>query len=137
MFVVLQSNQRRKTDHETQYPDTCDEQLGSFRRHDARVRNRARHCDVTVQRDGAQVQDGGCAHPYVHSKPDFTPNVTEDPHLEYFPGGAERQNGESHHEIGYSQRHYEEVCDGAEFGAHEDRCDDQTVAHDHHHGDEK
>jgi len=60
---------------------TCDEQLGSFRRHDARVRNRARHCDVTVQRDGAQVQDGGCAHPYVHSKPDFTPNVTEDPHL--------------------------------------------------------
>ena len=60
---------------------TCDEQLGSSRRHDARVRNRARHCDVTVQRDGAQVQDGGCAHPYVHSLPDGTPHVTEGPHL--------------------------------------------------------
>lgn len=60
---------------------TCDEQLGSFRRHDARVRHRARHCDVPIQRDGAQVQDGRCAHPYVHSKPDGTPHVTEDPHL--------------------------------------------------------
>ena len=60
---------------------TCDEQLGSARRHDARIRNRARNCDVTVQRDGAQVQDGGCAHPYVHSKPDGTPHVAEDPHL--------------------------------------------------------
>ena len=57
--------------------------------------------------------------------------------LEDLPGRAEGQNRKSHHEISNGKWNYEEVCDGAKFGTHEDGSDDQAIADDHHHVDEK
>lgn len=53
-------------------------------------------------------------------------------YLEDFPGGAEREDGQSHHEVGDGQGHDEEVGDRAQLGGYVDRGDDEAVADNHH-----
>lgn len=53
-------------------------------------------------------------------------------YLEDLPGSAEREDGQSHHEVGDGQRHDEEVGDGAQLRGYVDGGDDETVADDHH-----
>lgn len=51
-------------------------------------------------------------------------------YLEHFPGGGERQYGDSDEEIGHGQADDKEVCDAAQFVRPKDGRDNQTVAHD-------
>ena len=56
LVSVLPTDQRWETDEKTGDPHEADKYFGTSRRHDAGVGDGPGDCDVTVQRDGAQVQ---------------------------------------------------------------------------------
>ena len=68
-LFILPTDQRWEADHEGQDPKPCDQRLRSLPTHDARIADRPRDGHVAVQGDGAQVEDGGCAHPDVDGQP--------------------------------------------------------------------
>lgn len=50
--------------------------------HDAGVGDWTRHGDITIQRNGTQIENGSGAHPDVQCQPHVAPDVTEYPDLE-------------------------------------------------------
>lgn len=64
---------------------------------------------IAVQADGAQVEDGGGAHPDVDGQPYRAPELAENPQVEHLHRGAERQHGQAHQQVGHGQRHDEQV----------------------------
>lgn len=76
---LVPADERRETDDERDDPDGDDEKLGATRRHEGRVVERAADGQVTVERDGAQVEDRRRAQPDVNGQPSVTPRVAERP----------------------------------------------------------
>ena len=70
---VVPANQRREADDKAEDPGPQYQQLGPLGGHDVGVRDGVGDCDVPVEADHHQVQDGGGAHPHVHSKPNGAP----------------------------------------------------------------
>lgn len=51
--------------------------------HNTGVGDGSGHCDVPVQGNGAQIQNGCCAHPHVHCQPHLAPDVAKNPNLKF------------------------------------------------------
>ena len=75
---------------------------------------------VSVEADGAQVEDGSCAHPHVNGQPDGAPDLTENPQIEHFQGGAEGQDGHAHRQVSHGQRHDKQIGDRPQSGVEKD-----------------
>lgn len=83
-LAVVPSDQRRETNDETEEPNDGQKYFGAGRCHDRWVGDGPRDGQVAIQTDGAQVEDGGGAHPDVDGQPDGAPNFTENPHVQHF-----------------------------------------------------
>lgn len=127
-FAVVPADQRWETNDETQEPDDGQKNLGPERRHDGGIGNGPGDGQVAIQADGAQIQDGSRAHPDVDGQPDGAPNLTENPHVQHFQRGAERQHGQTDRQVGHGQRDDKQIGDRPEFGVEKNGQDDQAVA---------
>ena len=77
--TTVPADQWREADDKRENPDGDNEQLGSWRRHEAGVADGTADRYVAVNADGDQVVDRSGTHPHVDSQPDTTPRLTERP----------------------------------------------------------
>ena len=127
-LTVVPAHQGREADEEAEEPDDGQQDLGPPRGHDRRIGHWASHGQIAVQGDGAQVQNGRRAHPHVDGQPDRAPDLAEDPHVEHFERGTERQDGQTHRQVGHGQTHDEQVGHRPQPLVEEHGQDHQTVA---------
>ena len=127
-FAVVPADQRWETNDETQEPNDGQKDFRSKWRHNGWIGNGTSDGQVAIETDGAQIQDRRRTHPDVDGQPNGAPNLTENPHVQHFQRGAERQNGQTHRQVGHGQRNDKQIGDCAQFGIEKNGQYDETVA---------
>ena len=94
---VPPAEERRETDGERQGPDDGDGDLGAGGRHEQRVGDRATDGQVSVETDGAEVEDRRRADPDVDGEPGAAPDPAERPPAEQLVHATERQDHGAQH----------------------------------------
>lgn len=74
---IAPADQRRQTDDEAQHPYDHHQHFGPEASHQTRILDRTRDGQVPVQRDCAQVQYAGSAHPHVNGQPHGTQIISK------------------------------------------------------------
>ena len=85
---------------------------------------------VSVEGDGAQVEDGGRAAEDVGGQPHLAHHAAEDPPAQDVVDDVEGQHADGDGQVGGGQTHDEEVGGDFEGGVGEDADDDEDVADD-------
>lgn len=134
----LPAEERRDADDRREYPDQRDHDGGPGGSPLLQVVDGLRDGPVAVQRDEAEVHDGGGRQKHVHGRVYVAPEVAEYPVAHQLVGERERHDHEAEEEVGDGQTGYEPVLDVLQGFLRGDRDDHQHVPDDdddHQHGD--
>jgi len=128
-FAFVQREQGREGDGGGDEPHHHDGGFDAFGGPLAAVRHPGNR-QVAVQRDGAQVHDGGGAEQHVQRQVDLAPQGFEVPVAEQLVGQGEGDDECGHQDVRGGQRHEEQILRSPESPARQNGYDDHDVPHD-------
>lgn len=90
----------------------------------------------THQSNGQKVQNGGGAAEQVKWCPNVAEKGAQCPALRDLREGTERHYQTGDHQVGHRQREHQVVARRAQVSLHDDRRNDENIAHDGHHSED-
>lgn len=108
-------------------PEAEEHREDSPLRHLPRVSKRIGDCDVSIEADAAEMEEGCGRKENIVGVKDVTDDPSEPPEAEDLLEGAEGHNEEGDEKVGQGQGHYEPIGDYAKALEPEDADDDEDV----------